>query len=326
MHREIVIDRAALNRTYLLQLPGCACLVHTNSHTLGRTLCRWRSTDVEHEMTALQMNVLVRAAAASANTEPHFRGMQHLVVASFGPSSVFLFDLLRRTVSAVVSKTLAEDQHFWDRLLLPIVMGVLGPAVGVVPIHAACLALGNSGILIAGASGAGKSTLSVALAQEQMHFVSDDWSYLALRGGRLLAHGMSLPAKLLPDAINYFPLLEHYSTGISLNQELAYELPAEDLGTQVRAICEPRWFFFLERQSTPGCRIVPVSSGEALCYVERSVERLPAQLERLTRARSAVIEHVHRLSCWKLTYGGPPRTAVRALREFLADRREGALQ
>ena len=73
---------------------------------------------------------------------------------------------------------------FWDRILLPIALGVLGPALGVVPVHSACLAIDGAGLLIAGASGAGKSTLSVALAQEGFDFISDDWTYLSLNHGK----------------------------------------------------------------------------------------------------------------------------------------------
>jgi hypothetical protein len=265
------------------------------------------------------MQILVNSGDCDAYAAPHFRGMQHVVIASFGRSNIFVFDLLRKNVAGVISERLAADRQFWDRTLLPILAGVLGPAVGVIPIHAACLAVEGAGLLIAGASGAGKSTLSVALAQNGFDFVSDDWTYLSSPHGKLLANGMSVPAKLLPDAISHFPVLARYSTTIALNQELAYELTLEDLGVQVRRFCEPRWFFFLERKPVGSCRILPVSSDEACHYLDRSVERLPAELESVIEARSAVIEQVQRLCCWKLTYNGPPEIAVSGLQRFLAE-------
>lgn len=320
MHSLVALDPEALKLTYELRLAGCACQIHTNSHTLGQTLRRWIGPSLQPQQPDLQLHIVVGPSPLTEGAAAHFRGMKHVVVASFG-ASVFLFDLLRCRVAAFISEACAADQCFWDRTLLPIVLGVLGPAVGTVPIHAASLSFENTGILIAGSSGAGKSTLSVALAHEEMDFISDDWSYLALRGERLFAHGMSLPAKLLPDAVAHFPLLQRYSTRMTLNQELAYELPAEDLGTRLHLVCEPRWFFFLERDSQPGCRIAPVSSEEAHLYVHRSVERLPAELGHLTQSRSAVLEHVQRLSCCKLTYGGPPQIAAQSLRTFLVEQR-----
>jgi hypothetical protein len=253
---------------------------------------------------------------------PHFRGLSHLVTASFGDDNVFVFDLLRRTVAGTISEETAVDSKFWDRILLPIAIGVLGPAVGVVPVHAACVIADGAGVLIAGASGMGKSTLSVALAQHGFDYLSDDWTYLSLEGDSLRAHGMGIPAKLLPDAVEHFPLLDAYEVGIALNQEPAYELPVQDFGADVAASCEPRWFVFLERVSEPECSLVRVSSEQARRYVEDSVERLPSELEAMNRTRTAVLDHVARLSCWQLTYGGPPEVGVRALQHFFAEQRQ----
>jgi hypothetical protein len=180
-------------------------------------------------------------------------------------------------------------------------------------------------MLIAGESGAGKSTLSLALAQHGFGYISDDWSYLSMRGGRSVAYGMSAPVKLLPDAVKHFPALSGYRPAPALNDELAYELRAGDLGANVRLSCEPQWFFFLERTSVPGCRLHSIGSDEAQRYVERSVERLPPELHEVICARATLIENVSRLSCWRLRYGGPPAVAVEALQSFFAQRHQEVL-
>jgi len=67
-------------------------------------------------------------------------------------------------------------------------------------IHANCLVIGDSGILIRGPSGSGKSTLSLRLldlAKQNGHFarlVGDDRILLRAIGGRLLAEGHPLIA------------------------------------------------------------------------------------------------------------------------------------
>jgi hypothetical protein len=53
------------------------------------------------------------------------------------------------------------------------------------------------------------------------------------------------------------------------------------------------------------------------------VERLPTELELMIQARTAVISQLSRLSCWKLSYGGPPRVAVRGLQHFFTGLRQG---
>jgi len=67
-------------------------------------------------------------------------------------------------------------------------------------IHANCLVIGDSGILIRGPSGSGKSMLSLRLldlAKQNGHFarlVGDDRILLRAIGGRLLAEGHPLIA------------------------------------------------------------------------------------------------------------------------------------
>jgi hypothetical protein len=324
MTREIAIEPGALSIRCELQVAGAICRVATNSHNVGQALRTWKRRDSIPPAGEFSMQILVTDGVRERRDTPHFRGLHHLVIASFGGGNVFVFDVARRNVVATVAEEVAGDQLFWDRLLLPIAMGVLGAAVGVVPVHCACLAVDGEGLLIAGSSGAGKSTLSVALAQSGCSFLSDDWTYLSQTGGQLTAHGMLTPAKLLPDCERFFPFLAEYSIRPALNQEMAFELPPRDLNTQVELSCQPRWFLFLQR-TTGECRLDPASPDEARRYVERSVERLPPELAEIAQRRAAIVEGVSRLSCWKLTYGGPPAVAVRGLQEFIAQQMRGVL-
>src|ERR1700678_1370999 len=163
---EIVIDDAGLNCSYKLDLAGALCRLSTNSPALGEALRAWQPADAYSVSPPFDMRVRVNHGASASVGRPHFRGMRHLVIASFGEANIFVFDLLRRNVSAIISEKVVGDSKFWDRILLPISVGILGSAVGVVPVHSACLQIDGAGILIAGPSGAGKSTLSVALAQQ----------------------------------------------------------------------------------------------------------------------------------------------------------------
>ena len=262
------------------------------------------------------------ANGAAGGWRPHFRGLHHVVVASFGTSNVFVFDLLRRKVAASISEEVAHDESFWNDVLLPITMGVLGVAVGVVPVHCACLATGGEGLLVAGASGAGKSTLSAALAQSGFDFISDDWTYLSWKPEGLVAYGMSAPVKLLPDAIRHFPMLAECPVSQALDGELSYRVSATSFGADVQLSCLPRWFLFLERTTSNGCRLDPISAEEAYLYLEAGVERLPAQLQAMAEERAEIISRISSLSCWTLRYGGPPQVAAAGVREFVTRQKE----
>jgi len=322
MRREVIIDGPTLAYSDELQLAGTMCNLKTNSHIVRNTLSRWRAGNMQRGIGSFEMHLVTTGERDPGLRRPHFRGLNHLVTASFGEANLFVFDLARRKVVAAISEEVAADHGFWDRILLPIALGVLGPAVGVVPVHAACLTFDGEGMLIAGDSGAGKSTLSVALAQNGFGYISDDWSYLAAHSGQIVAHGMSVPAKLLPDAVKHFPALAHYPLAPALNEELAYELAPGAFGARSQLSCEPQWFFFLERTAESGCRLRSVSGDEARRYVERSVERLPPELVEMIHSRAAIIDEMSRLSCWNLSYGGPPDVAVRGLRKFFSEQRQ----
>jgi hypothetical protein len=269
------------------------------------------------------MQIAVRESSDEAVGVAHFRGLRHVVVASFGRSNVFVFDILRRKLSASISALVACDYLFWKEKLIPISLGVLGAAMGLVPVHCACLESDGDGLLIAGASGAGKSTLSVALSESGFNYVSDDWTYISRRQNSIVAHGTSAPVKLLPDAVSHFERLQAYSLQISMNGELAYEIDiAETFGAQVQRECEPRWLIFLERTQRAGFEFTPMPSSEARNYVSSSVERLPAQLLKAAEMREQTIESVSLLPCWRFRYSGTPQFAARQLWEFVAARRQ----
>lgn len=318
MTREIAIDAASLPIAFDVHVTGVICRVSTNSHTVRRTMDKLQRGDGFLPAGRFSLQALVSNGTGELRGVPHFRGLHHLVIASFGPANVFVFDIARRNIVAMISEEVADDPLFWERLLLPIAIGVMGAAVGVIPVHCACVAIDGAGLLIAGASGAGKSTLSVAMARNGFTFLSDDWTYLSGLGGQLTAHGMALPAKLLPDSVRFFPFLDAYPVRPALNEELAFELPAQDLCTQVELSCQPRWFFFLERQEEEGYRVDAVSAEDTRLYVENSVERLPPELPDVAEHRAAIVAAIPRLSCWKLTYGGPPDVAVQGLQSFLS--------
>jgi hypothetical protein len=317
------VDQTVLIHSKKLCFAGAACDLHTNSSELARVLESLSISTGDIVLSGFNMRVVVNESSGEAVREPHFRGLHHVVTASFGGSNVFVFDILRRTLSASVSAAVARDYRFWKEKLIPITLGVLGSAMGLVPVHCACLELGGDGLLIAGVSGAGKSTLSVALSEAGFNYVSDDWTYISRGREGIVAHGTSAPVKLLPDAVGHFQRLQGHSLQRSMNGELAYEVDVADaFGAQVERACEPRWLIFLERTQHAGAVFTPMSSTEARRYVSSSVERLPAQLHEAAARREQTIDSVALLPSWRFRYGGTPQFAAKELREFVVHSRQ----
>jgi hypothetical protein len=123
----------------ILRIAGACCFVRTNSRALLGTIGRWRSTDEQDSPRAFRLNVTVRDECDAVPSEPYFRGLRHIVFASWRDGCFAVFDLLRREITATVSRRCAEDSIFWNAHFLPIALGVLGPAINAVPVHCACL-------------------------------------------------------------------------------------------------------------------------------------------------------------------------------------------
>jgi hypothetical protein len=221
----------------------------------------------------------------------------------------------------LLSTEAALDPFFWNTLLLPITIGVLGTTIGVAPLHCACLDHNGSGLLIAGFSGAGKSTLSTALAQRGLALVSDDWTYLSKQAAHLVAYGLSSPIKLLPDAVRFFPELRAFAPKRALNGEMAYEVdPKCFKGFTVKTTSFPRRVFFLERASTPGCHLIPCRPEYVGEFFEKSGERLPEELAGARALRSELIRALSNCHSWILRTGDNPQATAELLADFVTEK------
>jgi hypothetical protein len=320
---SVSVDPTILAYGKELHFAGVACDLVTNSIELRALLNELSYTAVIPTGSRFSMRIRVNESSTQPIESPHFRGLRHVVTASFGIGNLFIFDILRCRVSASISAIAAKDVRFWREKLIPISLGVLGAAMGLVPMHCACLEKDGDGLLIAGLSGAGKSTLSVALSQNGFSYVSDDWTYMSRQSTSLLAFGTAAPVKLLPDATNHFPNLARYDLQRSMNGELAYEVDiTEAFSVHVEKACEPRWLIFLERTSYSEVQFVPVASDLARSYLDSSVERLPIELSEASAMRDLTLDVISGLPCWRLRYGGTPQIAAEHLGVFVANRKQ----
>ena len=309
------------------QIAGTRCFLSTNSPEVLQAAAQLRSPTDQNGTRAFEMEIIVdRALDQAPERLAYFRGLGHIVFAMVPPRSFVVYDLLRKRVHAVLSTAATLDHSFWNKLLLPITIGVLGTTVGVAPIHSACLERQGCGLLIAGVSGAGKSTLTAALAQLGFALISDDWTYISTAQRGLVAHGLSAPVKLLPDAARFFPELRGLAPRTAFNGELAYEIEpkASALGFAVKSASHPRWIFLLERTSTAGCHFVPCRPEYVRDFFERSGERLPDELTEAKAFRSRVIRNLACCPAWIVRTGENPQKTARAVDAFLEEAEHAA--
>jgi hypothetical protein len=318
---NLSFDRMNLPFRTDFSVGGVRCRLSTNSYHVLQHSIPWRAASRNGDTGTFDLDVFEDAsmdsAAASAT---HFRGLRHLVFAMLEPRSFVSYDLLRRQVRGVVSSEAARDKAFWKSQLLPITIGILGTTLGVAPLHCACLTRNGDGLLVAGLSGAGKSTLTAALAKRGFAVVSDDWTYISRTHGGLVADGLSAPIKLLPDSARFFPELKRRAPHKTMNGEMAFEIEANQFHPEAAlSSCSPKWIFFLERTTTPGCCFAPCSGAYIRRFFKSNAERLPEELPEAWETRSEIIDQLADLPSWLLRSGDDPHKTAEAIENFLPE-------
>jgi hypothetical protein len=249
--------------------------------------------------------------------QPHFRGLDHLVYAAYGPGSSMLMDLRLRRVIGMFSPAMACDLDYWKYVLLPILLGVTSASIGITPLHCACLVKDGRGLILGGASGAGKSTLALSLSLSKFAYLSDDWTYFSQSGSRVHAWGLPTSVKLLPDTVKFFPRLTNTQLVRSLNGELAYEVdPVQVFGADRSLCCEPEWVVFIERSEEPRAVFRPISSEDAFARFASELEVLPSCISEMWIAQLKTIKTLVSRECWVLRHGLTPALVAEELSEF----------
>jgi hypothetical protein len=250
-------------------------------------------------------------------SQPHFRALDHLYYATYGPGDSLLIDQNSRRAIGLFSLATARDSVYWKRVILPVLAGIASACLGVSPLHCACLVKDELGLLLSGESGAGKSTLALSLSLNGFTYLSDDCTYISRSGPQVRGWGLPTPVKLLPDAVRYFSELRSLTPATSLNGELSFEVdPVETFGVTRSLSCEPRWVVFVERTEEPGAVFERISSREAASRFASDLERLPPCISHQREYQLATIEALVKQECWLLRHGMSPLSVAQELVEF----------
>jgi hypothetical protein len=142
-------------------------------------------------------------------------------------------------------------------------------------LHAACVARGGKGVLIAGPSGAGKSTLAVALVRAGFDFLSDDIVFLRYEEGQrgeMRAIGFPDTVDLTTATIAMFAELADIGDVPLPDGRPKHRVRIEDrFGATAVASCTPRALVLVELASDEGSALVPVAKNDALVTLAPNV-------------------------------------------------------
>jgi hypothetical protein len=254
------------------------------------------------------------ATAAPPWPRPYVRGLGHLVFAGFETRSSLLANLRTRRVIGRFSTGMASDTRHWKMVIFPMLLSILAGSVGLVELHASCVASGQQGLILLGPSLCGKSTLAMALTKAGFKFVSDDRTFCSVKDGKLVAWGLPRPLKLRRDSGAWFDDFRDREPTDIQNGDLVFHF---DPGLQRASQCEPRLLAFLERDESTDFEMTPMTCSQALSQIEQD---LLAESPEALRVQEETLEQLLSVSSIMLRYGGRPQQVAEQLAASFFDK------
>jgi hypothetical protein len=287
---------------------GAVCSLSTNCEQL---LVAARHTFLPAELPPDSVDFSLRLWVDDADRaqppwpKPYVRGLDHLVFLGVDTRSSMLADLRTRRVIGRVSAAMATDSTHWKRIIFPMLLSILAGSVGLVELHASCVARDQRGLLLLGPSRSGKSTLAMALTEAGFRFLSDDRTFCSLRRDELLAWSLPRPLKLRHEAAAWFEAFRDKAPTDTQNGEpVFYHEPDSHFRQHNFPACAPKAVIYLERQSNPGFHIRQMTKSEMKSNIEHDLlAEDPAAIQK----QEQILDNLLALPCWRLRYGGRPQ-------------------
>ena len=164
--------------------------------------------------------------------KPYVRGLDELVFVGLNARSSILADLRKRLIIGRISPALVDDSRYWRTVVFPILFSVVAGSIGLVELHASCVASDQNGIVLVGPSRSGKSTLALAFVEAGFQLLSDDRVFASVQRDGLLAFGLSRPLKLRRDAMSWFQQARAVKQMDRQGEESVYYIEPEEPTTQ----------------------------------------------------------------------------------------------
>lgn len=316
-----------LEQDYRLEFAGRQMFLCTNSQRIARLATEFFRGDGAEPADLCSVHVMLmegmRRKGMVGQRWPMFRGRREYAHADYGAHGSLWFDLKAREVSGVLSSEMIDEPDLFRRSVLAVIAGILAPTLGVLALHAGCVARNGKGVLIAAPSGNGKSTMTLALARRGWELLSDDWTFLAARESGLRAWGMQTALKLLPDAVRFFPELSSVPVGVAMNGEESFEFdPWQMFGVRRALEAAPAAVILLERHRGPApfcCRVEEMRPAEVRKALMCDIESQPVEATGGRACLDAILDRLSRAPAFRATIAGEPAALAAEIDVFLRE-------
>lgn len=192
------------------------------------------------------------------------RAKDHLLAFVHSADNFAIADMFRGSSFSWLTPSVVDDRgYFCYHFLEPLVYTMLG-ALYLTPIHAACIAWNDSGILLCGDTGAGKTSLAYACARRGWTYVADDASHLLRPGLDRRILGRPHQIRFRSTAALLFPELAAFSPVQRANGKFDLEIKTSLLdiphtAPEVRA----DYLVFPKRDTNEPAGLYPMEKSQA---------------------------------------------------------------
>jgi len=269
-------------------------------HVLEAAAESWGGYSSAYPYPPVELRVVVQPAGDLA-PEPVFRNQRKLFSIVADRDNFACYESGSLFGYCFVSQKTAADHAWFRHYFLETMAYMLLAQRYAMPIHAACVAKGESGVLLYGHSGAGKSTLAWACARAGWTYVTDDGAWLLPEAEDATVLGRCRQIRFKADAPRLFPELQTTISQLRPNGKLSLEVSLDA---------------FPDIRTAPRCRVAGVVVLRRTMGAEARSERIDAQevagllladmplYEPEVRARyEAVVGKLLRQApCYRLTY------------------------
>ena len=238
-----------------------------------------------------------------------------LCFVNFGQHSFIAIDLAAREAVGYLAEGLLADPEGFVSPFLNTLFNMTAGALRLTPLPAACVTMGEQGLLVLGEPNNGKTTSSYLTERLGLKFHSDGAVFLDLDDGRLRVWGDFSPAAFRMESSEFLPELRsigrpfHYRDLTFLYVQEGTSIPSN--GYPVIPIS----CVFLERGVANTPRLTPLNSV-------KSSERLEEMHafkddDRFEAQHSAALRALAGVPAYQLTYGNDPAVAATFMRNIL---------
>ena len=227
------------------------------------------------------VEVRVMVAGHSVNhrkREPVYRINDHLYAIVADRENFATNDLERSFGFCWVTEEVIEDTPYFRYSFLESLAYSTLTYHYLTPIHAACVAIDGSGVLLCGPSGAGKSCLAFACARRGWEFLTDDFTSLVRKRSDRLVLGKPFVARFRPSAAKLFAELRDLEPFVACNGKPSLELKTGDAGIKTILNCRVDLVVFLERQDSTEPELAEISAQDAVARMEQEMYMYPQKV------------------------------------------------